>query len=419
MRASTSTAKRTIVFFVASLLVVSALGTVPMSVLAQADQPNEPNDIREVVSPIESAQVNNSIRKNATPIEDGQITGKINSTDDVDWYSFQASVGETSILFTKPVNAPRLRFVLYASDHSLTPNNVILSEDPAMSDTRTQAVFTATATDTYYIKIQLDKPRRTRLKSMNGSYTLYIFDESTQSSLPMTPTDPQQDREPNDIPPAGTSLDGTQVTGKIAVRGGTDWYTIQATAGETISVVLSKPAAAAETHIKLYEPVSGSLVDKDIVLVGYRKAKVSATADVTGTYYVKIGAPLSNSNISYTLYTLGNTASETPTPTAPATDSPPSTTVTLADTSTVTATSTPTLTPTLTKTPTATQTTTTTASGSRNTTSGSNASGSGEAIGNTTETTDDGGTDMFGPGFGTIGAIIALLAAALFAVRRQ
>lgn len=73
----------------AALIVLSVLTVVPMGVVAQNADPNEPNDNRS----------------DATPIEGGQINGTLSNGNDSDWYSFQANEGETvTLLFTKPVN---------------------------------------------------------------------------------------------------------------------------------------------------------------------------------------------------------------------------------------------------------------------------------------------------------------------------
>lgn len=415
----TLTVKHGVVAVIAGLLVVSALGMVSMSVLAQAQEANEPNNTRET----------------ATPIEDGEISGTVSSGNDSDWYSFQATEGETiSILITKPVESADLLIYFYAPD----VEDLLFYKTVKEGDTRAQIVFTAQRSGTHYIEVM---PQTSGTLSEGGdSYTIHLLDNASQSS-PQTPSaGPQQEIEPNDAYETATAIQDTNISGEISVKGDSDWYSIQATEGENVSFALRKPVDKPVLAMALYAP-NGSQIANDTAFEGVGKAQVSVTANQTGTYSVVVVSDFSSSNIPYTLYTPASAAPEnvsmTVMPTATATVTPMGTP---AETSVPVSSPTPSKPPTLTKTEALTDTVTDTQSptpsttaqtktqstsvgnnsadngtdGSTGATSSENASDRTTTDGNTSD-----GSSMFGPGFGPVVAVIALLAAALLAVRHQ
>ena len=269
----------------AALIVLSALTVVPMGVVAQNADPNEPNDNRS----------------DATPIEGGQINGTLSNGNDSDWYSFQANEGETvTLLFTKPVNDETGIFAkLYQPDSE----DYDLATLPVGEDTRSQITFVPARTGTHYIKVDAkyggaDEP---------ASYSISLPDAGLLQDASTSSSGVPQETEPNDDGSAGTLIEDTQIKGEIAARGDADWYVINATADENVSVQLTKPAPKSVLRMELLAPNGTELVN-DTVFEGDDTAQISAIANRTGSYFLYVGSDYESSNIPYTLYTPASAA---------------------------------------------------------------------------------------------------------------
>lgn len=352
---------------------------VPIGAVAQSGE-SEPNDARLAATPLQ-----------------GSINGEIVVEGGVDWYSVQATEGEVvSFLVTKSVNDPSLVISLYG------PEGDKLSVDyESQNDSRNQVATTAEQTGRYYVKIQAGNNSNT-----NIPYTVSGF-----SHAPGTETPAYQEGEPNDARAAATSLGDTYSKSKYDSSGDVDWYSARFTKGETVSFVLSKkPTDTIDLQMEIYSP-NGTELQFTQAYGDDSRSQIAVTAPQTGTYYVKVtwlfeGLKL-QSPFSYKMRAPGgeppvDTSLSTPTTTTStqtATATIPSTTTTTPPQMTTTATSVPTMSAEM-----STQTERSTAT---------------DTTGSANTPVEEETTSMFGPGFTSVGAIIAVLSAALFAFRRR
>jgi PGF-CTERM protein len=238
---------------------------------------------------------------------------------------------------------------------------------------------------------------------------LYTPDEAVpekKTRTPTTITGSQQASEPNNARAKADVIRGTQISGEISSSNDADWYSFQATKGKNVSILITKPGKSADLLLRFYAPdMDEFLFYEDI---GYEDTRHLVVLPIkrTGTHHIKVVAQtsgqLSKSGDKYTIRLSGQapslqTSPSTTTPTA--TSIQPTTQTTTINVKHVTTTS-----PTATNTETSTQTETST---STDTTTTANTPIKEET------------TSMFGPGFTSIGAIVALLSAGLFAIRRR
>lgn len=234
---------------VAGLLLACALGMMTGGVLAQANVPHEPNDNRS----------------GATPIDDGQVNGTLSSGNDTDWYSFEATEGEVAtFVVTKPIsNSTGLYVQTYPPDSDVSLDYFIQSE----YDRRDQNSFFPEQSGTYYIKVTA------MYEGTNESipYTVRLPDVPFWPSASKTASGVPHETEPNDHGLTATLIESTQIAGEISVNGDSDWYGINATEGERLSLSLVKPANKSELGIELYAP-NGTEVANDTAYEGTKKA---------------------------------------------------------------------------------------------------------------------------------------------------
>jgi PGF-CTERM protein len=354
---------------VALLVLVSI---VPAGVLAQSGEETEPNDARA----------------SATPLKDS-ISGEIGVKGGVDWYSTQFKKGETvSFLITKALSEPGLDVHLYG------PNGEMLNQaSSGNDDRRIQVATTAYQTGTYYVKIDAYNTSKKEIP--------YVVRAVSQTA---TKTSSGKEGEPNDALSAATSLQNKYARSELSGSGDEDWYSAEFASGETASFIITdKQADISASRISLYRPNFTQIKYKEIKENDTR-VQIAGLANQTGTYYVKVDTSYSvvNSSLAYTIRVPGRA---NPPQAAPPTTTDTATSQTASlSTTTQTATSTTTTGTTTSGTDTSAQTETSTSSG---TSSSANTPSEEET------------TSMFGPGFTSVGAIIALLSAALFAVRRR
>lgn len=186
------------------LVLLVLASTVPVGVLAQDEETNEPND-----SPGE-----------ATPITDSSIDGGLYESGGEDWYSFQATADEeVSVLLTKDDHIDTLDFEIYGPDDSRITDT--LSHE---GDTREQLTFTPDRTATYYVQIshqsnpELPMPYSLQLSGhATSTETPTLTVTSTETAIPtessnnntQTTTDSSTEKET-------TSTSGPGFTGMLA-----------------------------------------------------------------------------------------------------------------------------------------------------------------------------------------------------------
>jgi PGF-CTERM protein len=350
---------------------------VPAGVLAQSGGEIEPNDARAT----------------ATPLKDS-ISGEIGVKGGVDWYSAQFTEGETvSFLVTKALREPDLEITLYGSK-----GDKLFEDASEEHDRRMQVAVTANYTGTYYVKVEASDTSKKEIP-----YVVRVLDQTATERS-------GEEGEPNDALPAATSLQNGYARSVLSGSGDVDWYSAQFTKGETVSFLITdREMNISESYITLYRPNITKTKEK-FIGTNDTRVQIADVATQTGTYYVKVYTYDSwvNSSMSYTIRVTGQAA---PPQTAPptTTDTATSQTATL---STTTQTATGATTTSTTTTVTATSGTDTSA---QTETSTSNSGTSSSANTPVEEET----TSMFGPGFTSVGAIIALLSGVLFTVRRR
>jgi PGF-CTERM protein len=364
----------------ASILVclLVLVSIVPLGAVAQSGGETEPNDARAA----------------ATPIEDS-VSGEITVKGGVDWYSAKFNKGETvSFLVTKSINEPDLEITLYG------PNGEQLDADSSGAPDRRMQVATNTAnyTGMYYIKVKAYTTSKTGIP--------YVVQPNSQTAATRSA---HNEGEPNDARGAATSLQKESVRGVLSGAGDTDWYSAEFTRGELVSFMITdKEVGVSETNVMLYSPNGTRLKDK-YMNENDTRIQVATTAKQKGTYHLKVIMYTNEKVDSSLAYSI-----RLPDQTAPPKTSLSTTTDTATSTQTETLSSTQT---TASNTDTAATTTTSTGTEtSAQTETGSSETGT-TASANTPAEEET--TSMFGPGFTSVGAIIALLSAGLFAFRRR
>ena len=389
---------RTAVVIILSCILVASATTV---VLAQEQQESEPNDAQGA----------------ATTIEGTKVKGEIGSSGDTDWYAFEAEEDEDiSILATGDSPDTTVFFSLVG------PNGDTLADtDLGYDDSRGQIATTAPESGTYYLEVSTvsdveEIPYTITVPSASDDSADTSTSTST-STTTQTPTDttptatatqdssqeqPQQESEPNDAQGAATVIEGAKIKGEIGSSGDTDWYAFEAEEGEDVSILATGDSPDATVFFSLVGPNGDTLADTDL---GYddSRGQIATTAPESGTYYIEVSTVSDIEGIPYTITI--SSASDVST-----------------NTSTSTSTATPTVTPTPTPTPTQTQTplpTTQTQTDLATTTMQSNASDDRKTANETAAGENgSGGSSAFGPGFGPVVALVALLTAALLATHR-
>lgn len=350
------------------------VSVVPIGAVAQSGGETEPNDARVA----------------ATPITDS-ISGEIVVKGGVDWYSAEFTKGETvSFLVTKAINEPSLSVTLYNST-----GHEIATDSSDKYDRRMQVAATANHTGTYYVKVEAISTSKTEI-----SYVVQPISQPTS-----TEASAHSEGEPNDAPAAATSLQKGSVRGALSGAGDVDWYSAEFTKGETISFLLTdKTVNISGSFISLYAPNGTEIKEKEIEINDTR-VQIATTAKQTGTYYLLIDTEYLSTRVNTSLsYSIRLPAQTAPPETSlsTATDTAPSTQTETLSISQTTATNMETAT-------TSTETSAQSETGSTNADTTESASTPSEE-----ET-----TTMFGPGFTSVGAIIAILSAALFSIRRR
>ena len=373
IKSKTSRAAITTSILIALLVVIS---TVPAGVLAQSGGETEPNDARAT----------------ATPLQDS-ISGEIGVSGGVDWYSAQFTEGETvSFLVTKALSEPSLELSLYGPK-----GNKLDAENSWKHDRRIQVASTANRTGTYYVKVEASNTSKKEIP-----YVVRVLDQTA------TERSAHEESEPNDALAAATSLQNGYVRATLSGAGDVDWYSAEFTRGETVSFLMTgKQSNISEIELLLY--FNGTKITSKVIGMDDTRAQIATIANQTGTYYIKIrSAYISsriNSSLAYTIRVAGQSA-------PPQTAAPPTTDTVTSQTATLTtqtATS-PTTTGTAT---TGTQTSGTATSAQTGTSTSSGTSSSANTP------VEEETTSMFGPGFTSVGAIIALLSGVLFTVRQR
>ncbi|UPM44362.1 hypothetical protein [Halocatena salina] len=355
---------------VAVLVVLVAAGMViPLGAVAQDQGEDEPNDAREA----------------ATAIKGTSVTGEITQQGDIDWFSKGFTKGETaSFALTKSLREPGLKMTLYA------PNGSEISNETGYDGIgKIEVSATASQTGNYFIKVE-----EINMDSYNTPYTIYSPAKKAppkkQPTKPVTGT--QQESEPNDERGKAQAISGEQISGKISSPDDTDWYSFQATEGENVSLVITKPDKSTSELFKFYLPDDDDFSHMETFKREDTRHQVVIPIERTGTHYIKITSKVvgevAESGDKYTIQFTGDMPVQQSEP--PATDgdvSPEATSSSESD-------------------------------GDTTTEAGTETGANTDTTNNSDEDNED-LTSLFGPGFTGGGAVIALFVTAGFALRRQ
>jgi PGF-CTERM protein len=387
--------RRAVSLALVALLVVSAAGVHAATTPATAQtEEQEPNEDREDANPVGI---------------DENVTGTIN-TGDTDWFVTEnVTRGQTiTVNFTNP-NDPEAnshRFILYDLNGSEVAGKTVDGNQSI------EVGDTVEDSGPYYIEV---KDRQ------SGPYSFVV--NVTGEDPETEEQEPNEDRE--DANPVGID---ENVTGTINT-GDTDWFvTENVTRGQTITVNFTNPNdPEANSHRFILYDLNGSEVAGKTV-DGNQSIEVGDTVEDSGPYYIEVKDRQSGP-YSFVVNVTGEGNPETAVEATEAETTAGGTTAggttaegTTAETMTDDATTeepAPTTAGETTEVPTAEEGTTEpepTDTAVGETTDPSETTGGSE---NETTTEAAGGTGVFGPGFGPLLAVVALLAVALYAARRR
>ena len=207
----------------------------------------------------------NDLYSTPAPATEGSSTGLAVCTDDADWYSVDMTAGEplsVDLSFTHASGDINARIL----DPSLSTVTVSLTSTDDESLTHT-----ATTTGTYLIHVWLGSDDATT----GNTYSMDVSSGGCTSDA----------YEDNDVygNPAGISL-GTS-TGLVVCTDDEDWYSIDLTAGEELSVDLSFTDSSGDIDARILNP---SLSTVSVSLTETDDESLTHTAATTGTYLVHV-----------------------------------------------------------------------------------------------------------------------------------
>lgn len=403
---------------------------VPLGTVAQQDvqQEKESNDTRENAISLNfvNTPVEGITRASVSGYNNQSSPARFGPGDEEDWYSFQVEAGQVVRAWGHGARRANITATLVG------PDGEVLTGLDFRTDSVPQGVV-AKESGTYFIHV------------MNGSGNsavarpiLYNFVIQMAEEIQL---------EPNNNPDSGTSIIPGETIVTTLVEGvGVDWYVVHADSGTTINATLRSltyksggPPVAALIHVGIYDddgnriskPVdlsgSGSVVagavNRTYPYIGTTEVAVVAKSVEEGTYYIRVSGLDGLTGIAFAPYSLtvsgeglekvgeGNETTSTPTPTPTPTHTlSPTATATRTPTETLSLTSTSSLTPTTTATqiPRVTTTATLIPSSHTPTTITTDETPKGRLLQTTTESSTDGETGVFGPGFSIGGVVVAM-----------
>jgi len=423
-RCSTTTSRGRLlrggVLVVLALLVLS---TIPTGVIAQDSF--EPNDSREEAARVET---------------DTEIDAGLATNDYYDWYTFDVGSGDNvSVTFTSEAMSE-------GSDISLT----LYDTNGDFVDLET--VEAGETIDIGYILGQTGTAELSVFDTDPADYTFTVHTNGSQADPTATQSDelgadaegtavaPSSDLPPLEID-ASNLATYTSVTGSYSIEFPGDWEVYPDTRSErTLFAPIERNGQLGVTVTEtgreyslkeLTEVVNETSFDemeaveelgrRDVVLPsGQRATLIDSTYDnpndgggqlhskylfvPVGTVVYEVELVVANEDYDSGLDSVGNTIVESFTVGSTASETTVAATTTATETATATTTDTPTPAPTTT---------------ADTTEAGGSSSGDTEAESGGTAADGSETTGTFGPGFGLVGAVIALLAVALFAARRR
>lgn len=323
--------QRSIRVFVALLIVASILSGVSLGASAQKQQQStqeiEPNDAP----------------KGGTPIVGGQINGSLDPAQiDWDWYVVRAEQGET-------IEATMNFETVGNADFEMRLESSNGTELDTADESSPQVGVAATAPETslYYIGITSFYSRDEAASPNTLPYTLTASPvmNSTPPSFTGSPTlsdQPRSASEPNNDRDSAIRPQGAPIAGTMSSDNDTDWFAVDAEAGERIEVLVEFERFSNNSYMRMnmygpegyIGPFEPSQTD--------RRAQMATIAEYSGTYYFKLwpNRPPEDVNYTVTMFSVGeqgngtaSTTQRTATPAGPSSTSTSDTpTVTVSET---------------------------------------------------------------------------------------
>lgn len=216
-----------------------------------------------------------------------EVRGSLCPVDDEDWYDFDT--GANNHLVT----------IALHMDGDLSPVQPAYAIWSKAADGAAGAVVTATPPDLIGGDLEVTHCMAP------GPHFLVVRDSNQDGQdlrreyvLTVTAAPDPDPAEPNDdAGAAGALTSGQTVTGAIACRGDTDWFSLEVPAGSLLRLQLAAPKAGFEPTLRLYKPGDAPGASGDVLVEESNKSgRVRETAidryvviGVAGTYYVSVG----------------------------------------------------------------------------------------------------------------------------------
>lgn len=202
----------------------------------------------------------NEDRDSATDITPGDTVSDTITIGDTDWYAFDAAAGETINLTVDLGPGGGIEFDV------VTPGGETIGGTRGSNQELVGAV-TARVSGTHYV-------------------TVYKMGGDTGADYTMTlRTYETTDREPNEDPGNATRISLNATIEDTIERKDTDWYAFDLQAGDSISVLASGEAQGGR-NVGIRGPDLDNLNGST---VGEGPEYMTATANATGTHYVRVG----------------------------------------------------------------------------------------------------------------------------------
>lgn len=216
----------------------------------------------------------------ATAVADPSSTdGVLGVADDVDYFSFNASIGRLYTIETTLDTLGDSTLTLYDTDGT---SQLEYDDDSGVGVRASKILWTAPATGTYFVKVD-------NFNNETGAYVLGIAS-----------TDSAGDDHGNDAGSATSVNSHSSTAGNIGVEDDVDWFAVDVLLGNeyTFETVLG---TLTDTQLRIYDTDGTTvLATNDDISQGVLSSQIVWTAPVAGTYFVEVD----NFDIQVGTYTL-------------------------------------------------------------------------------------------------------------------
>lgn len=216
----------------------------------------------------------------ATAVSDPSSTdGELGVIDDVDYFSFDATIGRLYTIETTLGTLGDSTLTLYDTDGT---TQLEFDDDSGVGVRASKILWTSPATGTYFVKVD-------NFNEELGTYVLGIAS-----------TDSSGDDHGNDAGSATSINSHSNTAGNIGTADDVDWFAVDVLLGNeyTVETVLG---TLTDTQLRIYDTDGTTvLASNDDVSQGVLSSRIVWTAPTTGTYFVEVD----NFNTQVGTYTL-------------------------------------------------------------------------------------------------------------------